>query len=354
MGGQRIGVFAQASGFERVVFAQDPSAGLKAIVAVHSTRLGPALGGMRMRAYASEAEALTDALRLAESMTWKAAAAGLDVGGGKAVIIGDPQRMKDETLLRAYGRVVNSLGGRYITSVDVGTTTPDMDVIRRETEWVVGVSAFNDGAGDPSGFTAQGVAQGMHVCLQEVFRDPSLRGRKVAIQGAGKVGYHLAGICSSAGAEVVMADPNLDALARAVTDFGVSTCLPDEILRVDCDVLAPCALGAVINELSIARLSCRIVCGSANNQLATDEDARRLAAAGVLYAPDFIVNAGGLICVADELEGFNAERVQTRVDDIGRTLMRVFDRAAQSGHSTAEAALEYARRRIRRITMLAP
>ena len=274
-----MGVFQDAAGYERVVFATDPRAGLRCIVAIHSTRLGPALGGCRIRPYPDEDRALRDVLGLARSMTWKAAAAGLDLGGGKAVIIADPQRDKTEPLLRSFGRVVESLGGRYITSVDVGTGTADLDEMRRETRWAVGVSPFLGGGGDPSPITARGVAVGIRSCLYHVGRDSSLHGRRVAVQGAGKVGYHLASILSAAGAEVVVSDIDLDNVGRTVSDHCVKTCSPEDILELDCDVLAPCALGGVLDERTIPKLGCRIVCGAANNQLDTPAHGRALAVA---------------------------------------------------------------------------
>jgi len=347
-----MGVFTKARHFERVVYAQDARAELKTIIAIHSTRLGPALGGCRIQPYRTEEAALEDVLRLAESMTWKAAAAGLDLGGGKAVIIADPERHKDEALLRAFGRTVESLGGRYITSVDVGSTVDDLDEIRRETKWVVGVSEAYAGSGDPSPITAHGVAASIRSCAFHVWRDPSLRGRRIGIQGVGKVGYNLATTLVAEGADVVVADPNLDQLGRAVADLRVDTCPPDQILELECDVLAPCALGGVINRETISRLKTRIICGAANNQLATVDDADALRRADVLYAPDFIVNAGGLISVADELIGWNRDRVLARVERIGRTLLDVFHLAQVRDMSTARAAIEYARQRMRTISAL--
>jgi leucine dehydrogenase len=349
-----LAIFEEAAGYERVVFATDAAAGLKTIIAIHSTRLGPSLGGCRIQPYATEDEALTDVLRLARSMTWKASAAGLDLGGGKAVIVADPARDKNELLLRAFGRVVNSLGGRYITSVDVGSSTDDMDEVRRETRHVTGVSPWLGGRGDPSPYTAQGVAAGMGACLYDVFKDTSFSGRRVAIQGVGKVGYALAGILSSKGAEVVVADPSLDHVARCVADFSASSTTPAEILFVECDVLAPCALGGVLDKPTIERLNCRIVCGSANNQLATEDDAMRLREQGILYAPDFVVNAGGLICVADELAGWNEDRVNARVERIGRTLLDVLHRAAATESTTDAAAIAFAEERIRALSALGP
>ncbi|HVE91661.1 MAG TPA: Glu/Leu/Phe/Val dehydrogenase dimerization domain-containing protein [Actinomycetota bacterium] len=349
-----MGVFEQASDYERVVFASDPAAGLRAIIAIHSTRLGPALGGCRIMCYQSEQDALTDVLRLAEGMTWKAAAAGLDLGGGKSVIIADPQRDKTEVMLRAFGRVVQSLDGRYITSVDVGSSVADLDEMRVETKWVVGMSPHQGGSGDPSPYTARGVAAGMRSALYHVDRDTSLSGRRIVIQGAGKVGYHLAGICASEGAEVLVADPNVDALAKACADHGVGTCSLDEVLEKECDILAPCALGGVFNSDTIPTLGCRIVCGAANNQLATFEDAAALEKAGILFAPDFIVNAGGLISVADELHGWSEGRVLARVDRIARTLLDVLHLSGESGAPPASAAVDYARNRIRTLTSLVP
>jgi len=345
-------VFEAAPDFERVVFATDPAAGLKTIIAIHSTTLGPAVGGCRIQPYATEEEALRDVTRLAESMTWKAAAAGLDLGGGKAVVIADPARDKTEALLRAFGRVVDSLGGRYITSVDVGSTTEDLDEIRKETASVVGTSPFHGGSGDPSPITARGVLAAVKSSLHQVYRSTELRGRLVALQGAGKVGYALAGLLVAEGAEVVVADTSVDNVGRAVRDFGVDTVSADRVLETECDVLAPCALGGVINDETIPRLKCRIVCGSANNQLQDIDDADALRRADILYAPDFIVNAGGLISVADELVGWNRDRVLARVDKIGRTLLDVFHLAQVLNVSTAQAAVEYAKRRIRKLSRL--
>jgi leucine dehydrogenase len=285
-------------------------------------------------------------------MTWKAAAAGLALGGGKAVIIADPARDKSEALMRSFGRVVESLGGRYITSVDVGSTTDDLDQMRKETHWVVGMSPFNGGSGDPSPITAHGVATSIRSCLHYVFRDASMQGRRIAIQGAGKVGGSLAGLLAAEGADVVVADTSVDNVGRVVREFGVDACPPDQILETECDVLAPCALGGVLNGDTIARMKCRIVCGSANNQLEDIGDADALRRSGILYAPDFIVNAGGLISVADELTDWNSVRVMKRVEEIGRTLLDVFHLAQVLNVSTAEAAVEHAKRRIRKISRL--
>src|SRR5918996_5812683 len=258
-------------GYEQVVFCSDDHSGLRAIIAIHSTALGPALGGTRFYPYASEEEALVDVLRLAKGMTYKAAAAGLDLGGGKAVIIGDPRRIKTEELLRAYGRFVETLGGRYITAEDVGTQLEDMDIVSRETRWVTGCSHTLGGSGDPSPVTAWGVVHGMKACCLEVFGDASLEGRTVALQGVGKVGHALCGYLVNEGAQVTIADVDVDNLARAVSDYGVETAPFEEIHSLECDIFAPCALGGAINDDTITALGCSIIAGSANNQLARDE-----------------------------------------------------------------------------------
>src|SRR5437660_10169124 len=240
-----MGVFDQLGDeYEEVVFFHDPPTNLRAIIAIHSTTLGPALGGTRFYPFGSDQEALRDVLRLAKGMTYKAAAAGLDLGGGKAVIIGDPKRIKTEELLRAYGRFIESLGGRYITAEDIGTTGDDMDMIRRETRYVTGVSPELGGSGDPSPVTAYGVLLGMRACAEEAWGEHSLAGRRVAVQGVGKVGYHLVKYLIEAGASIVVSDVDVDAVGRVVRDFGVDTAEPEKIHAQECDIFAPCAMGA--------------------------------------------------------------------------------------------------------------
>ncbi|MGH2676631.1 MAG: Leu/Phe/Val dehydrogenase, partial [Actinomycetota bacterium] len=310
--------------YEEVVFFHDPPTGLRAIVAIHSTALGPALGGTRFYPFESEEDALRDVLRLARGMTYKAAAGGLDLGGGKAVIIGDPRRHRSEELLRAYGRFIESLGGRYITAEDVGTSREDMDVLRRETRWVTGVSKRLGGSGDPSPVTAYGVFQGLRACAEEALGTPSLEGVSVVVLGVGKVGFHLARHLTEAGAVVTVADVDVDAVGRAVAEFGVDTVEPNKAHAADCDILAPCALGAVIRDDTIPELKSKVVAGAANNQLERAEHGEALADLGILYAPDFVINAGGLINVADELIGYDRERAMKKVEDIYRTLREVF------------------------------
>jgi leucine dehydrogenase len=348
-----MGVFETLSDeFEQVVFFHDPPSKLRAIIGIHSTALGPALGGTRFYPYASEKDALRDVLRLARGMTFKAAAAGLDLGGGKAVIIGDPKRIKTEELLRAYGRFIDTLQGRYITAEDVGTTGEDMDVVRRETRSVTGVSPALGGSGDPSPVTAFGVFKGLIACAEEVWKDSSLAGRRVAVQGVGKVGYHLARLLTEAGAAVVVSDVDVDAVAHAVRELGVDTAEPDKIHAVECDVFAPCALGGIIRDDTLPSLRCRVVAGSANNQLERPEHGAALRDLGILYAPDYVINAGGLINVADELRGYDRDRAMGRVEAIYRTLREVFSIAREEDVPTNEAADRFALARIERITRL--
>ena len=348
-----MGVFrALGEEFEQVVHFHDPRSGLKAIVAIHSTILGPALGGTRFYPYPTEQEALIDVLRLARGMTYKAAAAGLDLGGGKAVIVGDPRRIKNEELLRAYGRFIDTLGGRYITAEDVGTTGGDMDIVRRETRHVTGVSPGMGGSGDPSPVTASGVLQGMIACAEEVWKNSSLSGKRIAVQGVGKVGYHLVKYLIEAGASVVVSDVDVDAVARAVREFGVDTAEPDKIHGEECDVFAPCALGGIIRDDTLPSLKCRVVAGSANNQLESPEHGEALSELGILYAPDYVINAGGLINVADELRGYDRDRAMRSVTEIYRTLRAVFQMAREEGMSTAQAAQRFAEDRMERVSRL--
>jgi leucine dehydrogenase len=346
-----MGVFAELGDeFEEVVFFHDAPSQLRAIVAIHSTALGPALGGTRFYPFKTEEDALTDVLRLAQGMTYKAAAAGLDLGGGKAVIIGDPKRIKSEELLRVYGRFLDTLGGRYVTAEDVGTTGDDMDTIRRETHHVTGVSPAMGGSGDPSPVTAWGVYQGLIACAEEVWKSPSLAGKRIAVQGVGKVGYHLCKHLHEAGANLVVGDVDVDAVAHAVRDFSVDTAEPDKIHAQECDIFAPCAMGAVIRDDTIPSLRCRVVAGAANNQLAASEHAEQLRELGILYAPDYIINAGGLINVADELRGYDRERAMRQVETVYRNLREIFRMSNEQGMSTAVAADRFAWDRVQRVS----
>jgi leucine dehydrogenase len=335
--------------YEQVVFFHDSASGLRAIVSIHSTTLGPALGGTRFYPFRSDREALRDVLRLSRGMTYKAAAAGLDLGGGKAVIVGDPKRIKSEELLRAYGRFIETLGGRYITAEDIGTNQDDMNMIRRETRYVTGVAPELGGSGDPSPVTAYGVFLGLRACAEEAWQEHRLAGRRVAVQGLGKVGYHLVKHLVEEGASVVAADVDVDAVARCVRDFGVETADPEKIHALDCDVFAPCAMGGVINDETIPDLKCRVVGGSANNQLEGPEHGEALAKLGILYAPDYVINAGGLINVANELQGYDERRARGQVEAIYRTLRVVFNIARDRHISTSEAADRFAKDRIGKV-----
>jgi leucine dehydrogenase len=337
-------------GHERVLFCSNPDVGLQAIIAVHSTVLGPGLGGVRMWPYKSMDEALTDVLRLSRGMTYKAAAAGLNLGGGKAVILGDSKKDKSEALFRAFGQFVESLGGLYITAEDVGTSMPDMETILIETRWVTGVSPAHGGSGDPSSVTAFGVLQGMKAAAHLQFGSDSLAGRSVAIQGLGNVGYYLATYLKKEGAKLFGTDIDPERTARLQEELGMEIVPTDEILGVDCDILAPCALGAILDDESIPKLRCKVIAGGANNQLAQEEKhGKALHEAGILYAPDFVGNAGGLINVYNELTGYNRERAMHMARGIYNNMLRVFEISRAESIPTYVAADRVAEERIRSI-----
>ena len=336
-------------GHEQILYGYDKVSGLRTIIAIHSTALGPALGGTRFFDYGTEDEALTDVLRLSKGMTYKAAAAGLDLGGGKAVIIGDPHTEKSERLLRAYGRIVDSLQGRYITAEDVGTTAPDMDIVRRETRWAFGNSAHEGGSGDPSPMTARGLYAATRAVSQFLWNDPDLEGRRVALQGVGKVGSALVQFLVEARAEVIVSDVYEPALKSVVETYGVKTVDPDDIYTVDCDIYSPCSLGAGLNPTTIPRLNCQAVVGSANNQLANESDADLLEQREILYAPDFVVNAGGLINVYDELLGYSRLRATQRVDALFDATLGLLEKARNAGVNPHFAAVQSAEKRIQEI-----
>jgi valine dehydrogenase (NAD+) len=356
MSGQISGVdvFDLGSEHEQVVFANDPATGLKAIIAIHSTALGPALGGTRFYPYASTADAIEDVLNISRGMSYKAALAGLDLGGGKAVILGDPATLKTEGLLRAYGRFVQSLHGRYYTACDVGTSSPDMDHIARECAFVTGRTVAHGGAGDSSVLTAYGVFQGMRAAAEVVWGAATLAGRTVGVAGVGKVGRHLVRHLIEDGASVVVTDVHPPSIDRVREEFPqVATVVSTEALVASpLDVYAPCALGGAITDEVVDVLSARIVCGAANNQLAHPGVEKALEERGILYAPDYCVNSGGLIQVADELAGFSFERAQQRASGIFDTTRRVFELAAADGVPPAIAADRLAERRMRDVGRL--
>jgi valine dehydrogenase (NAD+) len=352
------------AGHEQVVFCQDPQSGLRAIIAIYSTALGPALGGTRFYPYADEAAALTDVLNLSRAMAYKAACAGVDLGGGKAVILGDPTTLKSEPLLRAYGRMVESLGGRYYTACDVGTYVQDMDVIAKETRFVTGRSPEQGGAGDSAVLTAYGVFQAMRAAAQHAWTSPSLAGRRVAVEGVGKVGHHLVEHLVADGAEVVVSDLSESAVRRVVDAFPqVRTASVAELPLLDVDVYAPCALGASLNDSLVPQLRASVVCGAANNQLAHPGIEKVLADRGILYTPDYVANAGGLIQVADEAVhfhqgGFSFERAKAKAAQVFDTTLEVFRLADAEGVPPAVAADRLAERRMADVgrlrTMLLP
>ncbi|MGH3333211.1 MAG: Glu/Leu/Phe/Val dehydrogenase dimerization domain-containing protein [Nocardioidaceae bacterium] len=349
-----VGVFERGTGHEQVVFCHDEPTGLKAIIAVYSTALGPALGGTRFYPYASEQEALSDVLNLSRGMAYKAALAGLDLGGGKAVIIGDPTTIKTEALLRAYGRFVQSLNGRYYTACDVGTFSEDMDHIARECSYVTGRTVAHGGAGDSSVLTAYGVFQGMRAAAETVWGEPTLAGRTVGVAGVGKVGHHLVDHLIEDGANVVVTDVDGAAIARVRAEHPEVRVVADAdvLVQSELDVYAPCALGGALSDDVVEKLSARIVCGAANNQLAHEGIEKSLQDHGILYAPDYMVNAGGLIQVADELEGFSFDRAKHRAEKIFDTTKRVFALAADEGVPPAVAADRLAERRMTEVGRL--
>ncbi len=334
------GPFSLLDGHEQVVFGHDDETGLRCIIAVYSTALGPALGGTRFYPYATEEDALVDVLRLSKGMAYKAACAGLDLGGGKAVIIGDPLTDKSEALLRAYGRVVESLGGRYVTACDVGTYTADLAIVARETRWATGTDVVEGGSGDSSILTAYGTYLGIKACLQQVYGSAVLSDRHVAIQGVGKVGMKLAEHLAAEGARLTVSDVNEAATVACAERFAAEVVPNDKIHAVDADVYSPNALGGVVNDTTLPEMQCRIVAGAANNQLLEDRHADALRDAGILYAPDYVINAGGVIQVGDELhpDGYSAERARARTEQIGARLLEVFAMAEQRGVSTEAAA----------------
>jgi leucine dehydrogenase len=338
-----------ARGHEQVVFVADAPSGLRAVIAVHSTALGPSLGGVRFWRYADEDDAIADALRLSEAMTLKAAAAGLHQGGGKAVVlVTDPDVPRTPALLHALGRAIHELGGRYLAAEDVGATQRDMDLIGEVTPWVTGVDPARGGSGDPSPVTAVGVVAAMRGALASLDGEGTLRGRRVAVQGTGHVGSHLVGLLVASGASVVVADLNADRARRVAATHGAEVTTSDTILTTECDVLAPCGLGGVLTESSATTLACRVVCGAANNQLADDSVDELLAARGVVYVPDFVASAGGIINIAEEFTGYSRARAIERAEAIEDTVVRLLDRARHDGQPPGRAAVTVARARIER------
>jgi leucine dehydrogenase len=334
---------------EQVFFYRDRFVGLTAIIAIHDTTLGPALGGTRMRAYASTDEALTDVLRLAEGMTYKHALCGNNLGGGKGVIVHDSHFKEGRAdLLQSYGRAVETLGGKYITAEDMGTSVADMEVVREVTDHVSGFDSEKGGGGDPSPWTARGVFEGMRACLERHHGSPSYAGRHIAIQGIGHVGYHLAKLLAGEGAQLTITDTNPSRLAEASREFGAQVVDPHQILKVPCDVFAPCAVGGIISRETAPRLQCKIVAGAANNQILGEGTEAILQERGILYAPDFAINAGGAILCASEQEpgGYEHGWVETRVKRIYETIAQILDEATKREELPVNVAIRLARERI--------
>jgi leucine dehydrogenase len=331
---------------EEVAFWADKATGLKAIVAIHSTVLGPALGGTRMWPYPTEEEALLDVLRLSEAMTYKASVAGLDLGGGKAVIIGDPAVDKSDALFRSFGRFINSLNGRYITAEDVGTTVADMTCVHEETPYVTGLPAAEKGSGDPSPMTAYGVYRGLKACCQARYGTNELEGCRVAIQGLGKVGHHLAWHLAKEGVEIVASECNPRRAEQVRAEIKLELVDLDEIYRIGCDIFAPCALGGILNDDTIPYLRCQIIAGGANNQLAEDRHGFELAERDILYAPDYVINSGGIISVATELGSYDTHEAVRKTAAIYDTVLRVIALAKDEEIPTHLAAHRLAQARI--------
>jgi len=349
------GIFGSLTefGHEQVVFCRDEVTGLKAIIAIHNTILGPALGGTRMWPYDNEEQALTDVLRLSRGMTFKAAVSGLNLGGGKAVIIGDPS-LKSEAFMRRFGKFVHTLNGRYITAEDVNMKTHDMEYIRMETPHVTGLPESMGGSGDPSPVTAFGVYMGMKATAKKVFGSDSLMGKRVAVQGVGQVGMHLVENLIREGAEVLVTDIDTQKLKRIALEFPVTVVEGDGIYDVDCDIYAPCALGATINDETIDRLKCAVIAGAANNQLKDEtRHGYMLMDRSIAHAPDFLINAGGLINVYHEYLGnYNRSRVMEQAERIYDTCLSVLKYAEEEKMSSQEAAIRLAEKRIASIAQL--
>ena len=335
--------------YEQLVLCHDSASGLRAIICIHDTTLGPALGGTRMWQYDSEDAAIVDALRLARGMTYKNAAAGLNLGGAKAVIIGDPKKDKSEALFRAFGRYVQSLGGRYLTAEDVGTCVEDMDYIKMETNYVAGLTSVARSSGDPSPVTAYGTWKGIKACAKEVWGHDSLEGKTIAVQGLGHVGFAVCKFLRQEGAELIVTDINSDNVKRAVKELGAAAVSPDEIFDVQCDIFSPCALGAIINDDTLPKLTCKVIAGCANNQLKEERHGDILYERGILYAPDFIINAGGVINVYDEMleGGYQHERALRKVDAIYHNIEKVIAISKRDRIPTYKAADILAEERIK-------
>ena len=343
--------YMEQHGHEQLVLCHDEASGLRGIIAIHNTVIGPALGGLRMWQYNSEDEAILDALRLSKGMTYKNAVAGLQLGGGKSVIIGDSRKDKNEALLRSFGRYVQTLGGRYYTAEDVGITTADIEQVRLETDFACGIPVASGGSGDPSPFTALGVYRGILACAHELWGSQDISGRTIAVQGLGHVGFYLCQHLHQAGAKLVVTDIYPELVRKVVEEFGATAVSPEAIYGVACDIFSPNALGAVINDDTIPVLKCKIVAGAANNQLKENSHGDKLRELGIIYAPDYVINAGGVINVAAEMEpaGYNSELSTAKVMRIYDNVSHVLAIAKNEGIPTYQAADRLAETRIAQI-----
>ncbi|HEY8226806.1 MAG TPA: Glu/Leu/Phe/Val dehydrogenase [Pyrinomonadaceae bacterium] len=330
---------------EKVLFGRDSASGYRGIIAIHSTALGPAVGGTRFWNYASDEEALTDALRLSRGMTYKTAVAGLPLGGGKAIIIGDNRKSNREAILRAHGRFVETLRGRYITAEDVGTSPADMEIVRLETRHVAGLLGLS---GDPSPYTARGVFRAIQASAKYLWNTDDLSSVTVAVQGCGHVGYQLTKMLHAAGAKLIIADVNANSVARVANEFAVEVVQPNEIFSVAADIFTPCALGGVINDRTIPELKVQIVAGAANNQLLEERHGESLRERNILYAPDYVANVGGVFNGCIELLGWGSARAAKKIDDIYETILTIYERARAEGITTSKAADQLAESRLRR------
>lgn len=334
-------------GHQNIVFCNDEETGLKAIIAIHDTTLGPALGGTRMWTYKTEAEALQDVLRLSRGMTYKAAITGLNLGGGKAVIIGDSRTDKTEAMMRRYGKFIKNLNGAFITAEDVGTSPKDMEYIRMETQYVTGVPETLGGSGDPSPVTAKGVYMGIKACVKELFGNDSLAGKSVAVQGIGHVGENLVHLLREENAKVYVSDIDEERLSTVAKKYGAEAVSHHNIFDLDVDIYAPCALGATVNTETIKQMKCAIIAGAANNQLADEEvHGKMLLEKGILYAPDYLINAGGLINCYSEIAGFSKKRTMQLAENIYEATRNVLQKSKTEKISTSEAANKIAEKRI--------
>ncbi len=332
--------------YEQLVFCQDRATGLKAIIGIHDTTLGPALGGTRIWDYKTEEEAITDVLRLSRGMTYKNSAAGLNLGGGKAVIMGDPTKIKSEELFRTFGRFVEGLNGRYITAEDMNVGTQDMAYINDETDHCVGLEGKS---GNPSPVTSFGVFRGIEAAVEEVYGSTDLNGKVVAVQGLGAVGYGVCEYLHKAGAKLFVTDIRKESIDRVVNAFGATAVEPDKIYSVECDIFTPCAMGAIINDFTVEQLKCKIVAGSANNQLAEPRHGDILVEKGILYVPDYVINSGGVINVYEELRGYNAERAMSRASNIFNIVKQIIEISKAENIPTYQAADRMAEQRIEKI-----